>query len=67
MSNEKQAFPNGYHGEEHKGMTLRDYFAARAMQCMGELKTKPYSNLQPTAEMAYQMADAMMKVRSGNS
>lgn len=45
------------------GMSLRDYFAAQAMQGMGDLTTKPYNNLQTKAEIAYQMADAMMKAR----
>lgn len=41
------------------GMTLRDYFAAKAMQ--GIL----YEGLEPmeTAKHAYAMADAMMKAR----
>jgi hypothetical protein len=52
---------DGWHTEP--GMTLRDYFAAKAMQCMGELMTKPYSNLDSTAEIAYKMADAMLKAR----
>jgi hypothetical protein len=46
-----------------EGMDLRDYFAAEAMKCMGELRTKPYSNLDSTAETAYMMADAMLKAR----
>ena len=46
-----------------RGMTLRDYFAAKAMQSMGDLTTKPYNNLQTKAEIAYEMADAMLKAR----
>jgi hypothetical protein len=61
MKKNDQAFPVGYNG--HEGMTLRDYFAAKAMQCMGQLMTKPYSNLDSTAETAYKMADAMLKAR----
>lgn len=60
------AFPNeGGTGNlwNDKGMTLRDYFAAKAMQSMGDLMTKPYNNLHSKAEIAYQMADAMMKAR----
>ena len=62
--NNPQAFPHGdpTHGGE-QGMTLRDYFAAKAMQNMGDLTTKPYNNLQTKAEIAYQMADAMLKAR----
>lgn len=44
---------------EHNGMTLRDYFAAKAMQ--GIL----FEGLEPeeTAKHAYAMADAMLKER----
>ena len=43
----------------NKGITLRDYFASKAMQ--GIL----YEGLEPvkTAKHAYEMADAMMKAR----
>ena len=42
------------------GMTLRDYFAAKAMQA---LLAYEESTLQNDAEVAYQMADAMLKAR----
>jgi hypothetical protein len=58
------AFPTPAHNLTNDGMTLRDYFAAKAMQCMGQLMTKPYSNLYSTAETAYKMADAMLKARN---
>ena len=48
---------------QEEGMTLRDYFAAEAMKCIDELRTKPYNNLDSTAEIAYKMADAMLKAR----
>jgi hypothetical protein len=62
------AFPASYYTDDGQwakrdGMSLRDYFAAKAMQCMGQLMTKPYSNLDSTAETAYKMADAMLKAR----
>ena len=48
-----------------KGMTLRDYFAAKAMQAM---IAHPDSNAEVEASIyargAYVMADAMMKERS---
>ena len=56
-------YPNGEFNQGEDGMTLRDYFAAKAMQNMGDLMTKPYNNLQSKAEIAYQMADAMLKAR----
>lgn len=44
------------------GMTLRDYFAAKAMQGMlaGKLKTV---NMQIISTECYAMADAMLKAR----
>jgi hypothetical protein len=43
------------------GMTLRDYFAVRAMQSIRETsKNTPYEDI---AKCAYQIADAMMKAR----
>ena len=58
-----QAFPNP-HRTDMTGMTLRDYFAAKAMQA---LITAP--NVRPMIEdgevsgWAYKMADAMLKAR----
>jgi len=40
-----------------KGMTLRDYFAAKAMQVV------KCSDYKTTAEYCYLLADAMMKER----
>jgi hypothetical protein len=48
---------------QHQGMTLRDYFAAKAMtglltaEIVGE-----YSN-EHVAEISYRIADAMLKTR----
>ena len=42
------------------GMTLRDYFAAKAMQAMTH---RGEANVQMVAIQAYAMADAMMKAR----
>ena len=56
-----KAFPN-VTGE--KGMDLRDYFAAKALQ--GFLATKSPLDLPPAdvvASSAYAFADAMMKAR----
>jgi hypothetical protein len=57
------AFPWTHDDMTCTGMTLRDYFAAKALQNMGDLMTKPYNNLQSKAEIAYQMADAMLAAR----
>ena len=57
MSNEK-AFPNP-HLRDDSGMSLRDYFAARAMQALID-NDGLFSEI-PT--QAYAMADAMLKAR----
>lgn len=64
------AFPteaaNHYSGiAASPGMTLRDYFAAKAMQGM---LTRPGSiDPKQDAEFAYKMADAMLKAREGGT
>jgi len=64
-----QAFPNP-HRTDMTGMSLRDYFAAKAMQAY--LADKALIDLfiymnadvkEQVALTAYQMADAMMKAR----
>jgi hypothetical protein len=48
----------------HEGMTLRDYFAAKAMQGLVAGSNPEHSiNLHGAAEWAYNMADAMLKAR----
>ena len=55
--------------EQQRGMTLRDYFAARAMQggidLVPHMATPKVDKTVPQiiAEMAYEYADAMMKAR----
>jgi hypothetical protein len=54
------------HASAFQGMTLRDYFAAKAMQgamsgCSTRGEVVIYSNL---AGLSYDMADAMMKART---
>jgi hypothetical protein len=44
----------------HNGMTLRDYFAAAALQ--GNL-IEPTANNDEVAKWAYSLADAMLKAR----
>jgi hypothetical protein len=64
MKNEP-AFPNeGFNGwgEPFQGMTLRDYFAAKAMQTMLGWDND-HTNWDSYAEDAYIMADAMLKAR----
>ena len=47
--------------EEQRGMTLRDYFAAKAMQGMMVDVEQPRCDY--IAGAAYKMADAMLKAR----
>lgn len=48
----------------HPGMSLRDYFAAKAMQAMvGEYLAKGPLNIAETADEAYAFADAMLAER----
>jgi hypothetical protein len=71
MKKNDQAFPVGYNG--HEGMTMRDYFAAKAMQSLildkhfqNSTETQPemlfelYINL---ADESYDLADAMLEAR----
>jgi hypothetical protein len=55
-----QAFPNP-HRTDMGGMSLRDYFAAKAMQGMMHDVSQPVGEV--IAEWAYQVADAMLKAR----
>ena len=47
--------------EQHLGMTLRDYFAAKAMQSF--IINTDYKYLSTKAKKAWDMADAMLKER----
>ena len=55
----QQAFPNP-HRTDLTGMTLRDYFAAKAMQ---SLVLQGDTVIEDCAILAYEMADAMLKER----
>jgi len=59
------AFPNeGFNGwgEPFQGMSLRDYFAAKAMQPL--IVSFTVQDINWTAKQAYKIADAMMKARN---
>jgi len=45
------------------GMTLRDYFAAKAMEAKG-FTVLPYDTTNEVAKECYRMADAMLKARN---
>ena len=65
--NNTPAFPSHVWDEEYEryfntgGMTLRDYFAAKAMQGMMVDVEQPRCDY--IARTAYEMADAMLKAR----
>ena len=63
--NNPPAFPVGLEafGEDKVGMTLRDYFAAKAMQAI--ITNHKLENCDDfvIAENAYQLADFMLKAR----
>jgi hypothetical protein len=65
--------PLEHWGDPNQGMTLRDYFAAKAMQSWVLATTKTYTHdgqhqtsaldIEQIAEYAYGQADAMLKAR----
>ena len=60
--NNEPAFPCDSFQE--KGMTLRDWFAAKAMAAMLSIENVHFNNSETEiATWAYQQADAMMEVR----
>jgi hypothetical protein len=62
--NERQTGPSSYH---YEGMTLRDYFAARAMQAaVSAVYQTEGHNWKPGcfAKEAYELADAMLAERA---
>ena len=64
-SAERQAGASGLNFVEEVGLSMRDYFAAKAMQ--GELcahvNNRP-EDLNDIASFAYRIADAMLRARS---
>ena len=71
----KKVYRAGYATDEYvpvDGMTLRDYFAAKAMQIMWDAYDKGYCglnnqdapNVEVIAKASYSMADAMLAERS---
>ena len=72
MTTENQTIDNGgpaFPVEQHDkdGMTLRDYFAARAMQGMIISDTQWSMTHEILAVMAYIKADAMLEARKGGA
>ena len=66
MDKTPTAFPWTHDNITCTGMTLRDYFAAKAMQgFLATVKVDCPDNL--IAEDAYNLADAMLKAREKNA
>jgi hypothetical protein len=68
--NNPPAFPssnevtlNDWVSSGHSGMTLRDYFAAKAMQSLLTHEQALATERNLTAKGAYAFADAMLKAR----
>ena len=69
--NNPPAFPHhmntatGFDVASHAGMTLRDYFAARALTGMLADPNVKLQNgaTEKVADLAYEVADAMLKAR----
>ena len=58
------AFPPMHDPDTHaSGMTLRDYFAGRAMQSYLLDKDRDSFTFEQWAQASYEMADAMLKAR----
>ena len=55
------AFPRDHAHDGHNGLSLRDYFAAKAMQ--GMMAGNWNTNYDDWAKHAYRLADAMIKAR----
>lgn len=72
MSNENKsepAFPydefrQGALYDQHAGMTLRDYFAAKAMQGLVGCEDTADWQLRTFAKTSYEIADAMLAERA---
>jgi len=48
---------------EAPGMTLRDYFAAKAMQWIWSVQGIDFGTYDNQARVSYEMADAMLRAR----
>ena len=71
--NNPPAFPvfpetGGGHAAAFQGMTLRDYFAAKAMQgLLSDPGWRHDMDFEDTAHAAYKQADAMLKAGEKNA
>ena len=57
--------PDTGQGQTYEGMTLRDYFAAKALTViMSTYSESIRTDREVSAKFAYQFADAMLKARA---
>ena len=63
QNNGGPAFPVAYGGGRIEGMTLRDYFAAKALSCLDIQAHVEAPAAEILALSAYHIADAMLKAR----
>jgi hypothetical protein len=67
MGNNKPAFPTTINNEVLRGMTLRDYFAAKALQGIlassAEWSDVSWDACKARVEDSYNIADKMLEVR----
>jgi hypothetical protein len=61
MSTEQQAFPVVVDGYLHEGITVQDYFAAKAMQAL--VSKSEINNGAVISQIAYSIAFEMMRAR----
>lgn len=66
-SNNPPAFPRETTISTQEGMTLRDYFAAKAMQAMISSYAMSDTYFKEIPLQSYRMADAMLKERERNN
>ena len=59
----EEEMQNGYVTNPEYGMTMRDYFAVKAMQGECAACSQGAAKPEATAKWAYEMADAMLKAR----
>jgi len=59
-----QAFPVNNIAQPEQGMTLRDYFAAKAMPSLIKTLENHITTPNDVAKLSYQYADAMMRERN---
>lgn len=62
--NNEPELPRDHANDGHNGMSMRDYFAAAALQGLLTCPVQPQSGPDMYARDAYTLADAMMQARS---